>query len=248
MGQSEGNERGTRRSSQELRGLLLEAARREFAATGYPGTTTRDVARSAGVAHSALHRHFASKTELFAEAVLEPFVTACERLGNACLRQLAAPLSDEGMMEVFVRDMVTAVSDHSHALEKLMGGPTELSEATIARIRDVFNQLFAQMQVMTELEANRRGWFSPKHADDTLRVLMGMILGTTAFGWFLFPDGTDESRAAKARKAMVEIGLWGLARHAPTSSALADPEIKPPATQTPERPNPHRGDASSQVD
>jgi AcrR family transcriptional regulator len=205
-----------RRSSGEPRDLLLEAARREFAANGYPGTTTRDVARSAGVALSAVHKNFASKADLFAEAVLEPFVDAFEQLGKDWLRQLAMPLSDEKLMEVFVRDMLASVEGQSHALEQLMLGPAELSDATTRRIREVFEQLFNQLQLMTELEAGRRGWFSPEKVEDTLRVLVGMILGTSAFGWFLFPQGAADAGSARVRKAMVEVGLWGVARRPPS--------------------------------
>lgn len=211
--------RQSRRSSSELRRLLLDAARREFAVSGYSGTTTRDVARSAGVALSALHRHFPSKADLFAEAVLEPFVKAFEQLGNDWVRQLATPLSDEGLMQVFVEDMLANIADHSPALEQLMSGHADLSEATTRRIKEVFGQLLAQLQVMTELEAGRRGWFSPENVDDTLRVLVGMILGTAAFSWLLFPEKSPGPQSAKVRKAMVEVSLWGLARHAPDDDA-----------------------------
>jgi AcrR family transcriptional regulator len=44
---------------------VLAAARRQFAAHGYAGTTNRLVADDAGLAHTAIYNHFGSKARLF---------------------------------------------------------------------------------------------------------------------------------------------------------------------------------------
>jgi AcrR family transcriptional regulator len=44
---------------------VLVAARRQFAAHGYAGTTNRLVADDAGLAHTAIYNHFGSKARLF---------------------------------------------------------------------------------------------------------------------------------------------------------------------------------------
>ena len=62
-----------RRSPAEVRTLLIGAAQQVFAARGYGGATTAEIAAAAGVAESALFRHFATKSELFATAALVPF-------------------------------------------------------------------------------------------------------------------------------------------------------------------------------
>lgn len=54
----------------ERRAAILRAALPLFAAHGFSGTTTRDLARAAGVTEPVLYRHFPSKGDLF-EAVLE---------------------------------------------------------------------------------------------------------------------------------------------------------------------------------
>lgn len=48
---------------------ILEAGLRLFSEKGYLGTTTRDIARLAGVAEVTLFRHFASKERLFEEVI-----------------------------------------------------------------------------------------------------------------------------------------------------------------------------------
>lgn len=51
---------------------ILEAARAEFAARGFDGTTIRGIAAAAGVDASLVMQHYGSKAELFAVAVHLP--------------------------------------------------------------------------------------------------------------------------------------------------------------------------------
>ena len=44
---------------------LLRSARRLFAAKGYAGTSNREIATAAGLAHTAIYNHFGSKAQLF---------------------------------------------------------------------------------------------------------------------------------------------------------------------------------------
>jgi AcrR family transcriptional regulator len=52
------------------RDQLLKAALAEFSKKGFLGTTTKDVAATAGVAEVTLFRHFSSKERLFEETLL----------------------------------------------------------------------------------------------------------------------------------------------------------------------------------
>ncbi|MDT7643576.1 MAG: hypothetical protein QOC67_687, partial [Pseudonocardiales bacterium] len=62
-----------RRSSEEVRELTLATARELFAARGYAGATTRDVALEAGVTEATIYRQFGTKAALFDAAVVEPY-------------------------------------------------------------------------------------------------------------------------------------------------------------------------------
>ena len=62
----------SRRSTDEVRRLILEAATDLFSERGVAGTSIRDIARLAGVAEPLLYRHFGSKENLFREAVFTP--------------------------------------------------------------------------------------------------------------------------------------------------------------------------------
>ncbi len=58
-------------SATDRREQIIESARRVFAANGFAGTRTRDIADEAGINEAMLYRHFSSKEELFEASVLE---------------------------------------------------------------------------------------------------------------------------------------------------------------------------------
>jgi AcrR family transcriptional regulator len=210
-----GRARHPRRSSDGVRELLLDAARTEYMEKGYTGASNRDVVKRAGVTLSVMHRHFPTKSDLFAEAVLEPFVRGFEQNADDWLTQVDEPLSDEQLMRLFVRDIYVNILEHRHVLQPLANGPGDLHDAVAAHLKSVMDKLFRQLRLMTELEARRRGWFSPEGVDMMSRVLIGMVMGIAAYGWLLLPEGDDQTGTDLVIDNMVKVGLWGLARHAP---------------------------------
>lgn len=57
----------------DTRRLILDAAREEFARTGYAGTSIRGIARSAGVDPALVHHYFGPKERVFVAALDLPF-------------------------------------------------------------------------------------------------------------------------------------------------------------------------------
>ena len=117
-----------------------------------------------------------------------PFAEILERTSTDWLRQRDDPLQDEPLMHLVLNDMYHSLSTHQNALHGLVLAHDELSEDITTRLREAFDDLFRQLRLMAELEAERRQWFSPVGLDLTLRVLMGMVLGTTAYDWILLPN------------------------------------------------------------
>ncbi len=90
---------GRRPGSPDTRGQILDAARTEFARSGFGGTTIRAVAAAAAVDPALVHHYFGSKQQLF-EAVIDP---------PADPRAIVAPLLDlprEEMGEALVRQFL----------------------------------------------------------------------------------------------------------------------------------------------
>ncbi|HZR95176.1 MAG TPA: TetR/AcrR family transcriptional regulator [Gaiellaceae bacterium] len=87
-----------RLSAAERRDAVLDAALVEFAARGYEGTSTEDIARAAGISQPYLFRLFGTKKELFRAVVarcfreqLEQFQRAAEGLrGEEALHAMGA--------------------------------------------------------------------------------------------------------------------------------------------------------------
>ena len=61
-------------SEVQTRTRILQAAQRLFAAKGFEGTTTRDLAQTAGVAEGTLFRHFANKKAILVEVATSGWV------------------------------------------------------------------------------------------------------------------------------------------------------------------------------
>jgi AcrR family transcriptional regulator len=58
----------------QTRTRILDAAQRLFAAQGFEGTTTRDLAQKAGVAEGTLFRHFPNKKSILVEVATQGWI------------------------------------------------------------------------------------------------------------------------------------------------------------------------------
>lgn len=73
-----------RLSAEERKRSILEAAREQFAETGdIGGTTTKMIAKRAGVSEAILYRYFDSKEDLYIEAVVDPLRDIVEKTAAA---------------------------------------------------------------------------------------------------------------------------------------------------------------------
>lgn len=66
--------RNTLQTEEDTRSKILQAALRLFAKRGYDGTTTKDLAKSAGVAEGTLFRHFSNKKAILVEVATAGWV------------------------------------------------------------------------------------------------------------------------------------------------------------------------------
>jgi AcrR family transcriptional regulator len=82
-------------SAEKRRAAIVQAVRRVFAEKGYDGTTTRELAKAAGVSEGLLFKHFPNK-----EALFEAMKVACcgEQLLDAAERLLARAPSTETLV------------------------------------------------------------------------------------------------------------------------------------------------------
>jgi len=98
-----------RMSGDERRTQILQVAIRLFSQCGFSGTTTKEIAREAGVSEAMVFRHFATKSELY-HAILD--CKACEgeiRNPFEAIEQEMASNNDE---QVFYKLMLNALNHH----------------------------------------------------------------------------------------------------------------------------------------
>jgi len=125
----------TRMTAEERREAILEAARDEFASTGYYGTSTETIAARAGISQPYLFRLFRTKKELF---------LACS---DACYARVGQVFSDavaadpENPLQAMGHAYETQLLPDRHALLFQMQGYA-ISEPEIrAHVRAGFQDL-----------------------------------------------------------------------------------------------------------
>lgn len=96
---------GRRPGPTQTKELILAAARTQFAANGYVGTTVRAVAAGAGVNPALIHHYFHTKDQLFLAALALPIDPAAAVIGLLA----AGPRSE--LPERLVRFFVAAWRD-----------------------------------------------------------------------------------------------------------------------------------------
>jgi AcrR family transcriptional regulator len=88
-------------SEAQTRDRILQAAQRLFAAQGFDGTTTRDLATAAGVAEGTLFRHFPNKKAILVEVATQGWVEILTDL----LTELSEMASYKAVAQVMKRRM-----------------------------------------------------------------------------------------------------------------------------------------------
>jgi AcrR family transcriptional regulator len=155
MVKSDPSDRGPRRlPSPERRAAILRAALPRFAAGGYSGTTTRDLARAAGVTEPVLYRHFPSKADLFAEVLRGVEERILERLAEA-VRGVEGVRGRLSALAAALEPTVTALADEFRVLNG--AAATRSDVATAAAVRATYARLGAFLAQAVRTKDLRRG-------------------------------------------------------------------------------------------
>lgn len=132
----------TRLTAAERSEQLVNAAVTAFAASGYAGTTTDDVARLAGVSQPYVIRLFGSKQRLFLAAVQH----ACTRIEQA-FREAAKEEADLRSLAAGYKTLL----DEQELLGVLLHGYAASADPEIGNIvRDRFGRLFELIRELTD--------------------------------------------------------------------------------------------------
>jgi AcrR family transcriptional regulator len=205
----------SRRSSEEVRALLLDSARELFTEQGYRATT-KDIAGRAGVAESAIYTRFGSKAELFRLAVISVFtefiddwVSSWEsRSGHGDIEEIAASYVD-GLYDMARRNR--------RVLRALMSNPAD-NDPTLRDIAERISRHFAnslgRVQRVVRLGAAARGYALDEPV--AIAISTAMVVSTALFDdWFL-PDESRQASRERLTGELVALVVHGIA-HRPAA-------------------------------
>ena len=98
-----------RMSGDERRSQILQVAIKLFSQNGFRGTTTKEIARAAGVSEAMVFRHFATKEELY-HAILD--YKACEGRAVNPMETICEALAAKDDAQVFYQMILDALNKH----------------------------------------------------------------------------------------------------------------------------------------
>lgn len=103
------NDAPSRMSGDERRKQILRVAIQLFSQRGFSGTTTKEIARTAGVSEAMVFRHYATKQELY-HAILDH--KACEGGNPNPFEWASEAMHQKNDAEVFYRLLLNALNHH----------------------------------------------------------------------------------------------------------------------------------------
>nr|WP_166682421.1 TetR/AcrR family transcriptional regulator [Streptomyces sp. 846.5] len=198
----------SRRSSATVRSLVLRAAAELFEEQGFGSVSTREIAARAGVTQAQVFRHFGTKTDLFVEAVYQPFhAFVTDYVGRWAQRGHGSGSSVRDT-EVFVGDLYRLLLDHRGLLAALSGqagnGSPELPVHASALLQEIFDRL--EREVTVEAQAQGRKTIDAAYA---VRFAFALVFGVSVLDQALFPDGAARPSQAQVIEEMSGFILRG---------------------------------------
>lgn len=175
-----------RRSAEERTAQILRAAVTLFAARGFERTTTKDIAREAGISEGTIYKYFASKQELLLAMITPVVVGPLPRLFAP-----EAPDDDARVIGGFIENRFALWEKHRDLIRVIM------SEAIFnPSLAEVLRRMALPAADIVERYLARRvadGAFRGVNPAVVTRALVGQLLGIF-YLWNILPV-EDWSRA-----------------------------------------------------
>jgi AcrR family transcriptional regulator len=208
--------RATRRSSAEIRRLLLDAARELFERQGYQATTTQQIVDTARVDAPTLYRHFSSKADLFEATTLGELQDFLARFFADWRAAPPGPADPDQLIGRFVAEFAEVIAAHRESIRLLLTASEDTGELGVLA-RKVAGQLSEGLVLIREIlvdEARAQGYQGINEPDVTIAAATGMVLSMVLFEDWVFPAGPRPSAARRVEEltALIRYGIG----HRPT--------------------------------
>ena len=197
----------SRRSSTEVRALLLGAARELFIASGYEGTTTREIANRAGVTEKLLFNNFGSKAELFEAAILSEFQAFVDAYTEAW-QSRSAESTPEQRMELFVRGLFELAETNRAILRSAIGGAQTGGDGPQEELLRRWAATLQSWQGIASTVKDESSLTIDPPA--SIAAAAAMVFGMVLLDDLLFPSEDDKPSRERRIAAMSEMAIHGL--------------------------------------
>lgn len=168
----------------DARQALIDAARKIFAEQGYSGATTRAIAREAGTSEMALFRCFQSKSNLFKEAVFQPFDLYLKTFVEQEFPE-QPPTTLSAVWRRFSGELFTLLEENSALLSALVDA-CKHDAGEILGMQDLTS---LDLYFDHAAEAVARTSHYPDYPPEIVaRLVFGLISSVVLFRRWLFPD------------------------------------------------------------
>jgi AcrR family transcriptional regulator len=174
-------------SADERRALVLDAAAREFAITGFAGTSADAIAGAAGISQPYLFRLFGTKKELFLAVVDRSFSRILAAL------QEAAENTERGeILREMGRAYDRALSDPQGSLEQLQLYAACGDDEVRVAVRRGFADCYQYVERTSGASAEEvRGFFADKMLDASAAAMrLADVAGREAWARRALGDGS----------------------------------------------------------
>lgn len=175
-----------RRTTQEVRRLIVEAAVEVFAENGLDKPLMTVIAERAGVHRSVVYRHFDNQDELFRVALAQPFVEFIEGFSTTWQNQLSSPLSDELLLREFLSDLYSNFAGHRSALRILLANDPQSNTGSANHTRIIRQVMSRLTQILTDGMIQRG--YPPVRVDLTERFIFYIVMGIMLFDEQFSPE------------------------------------------------------------
>jgi AcrR family transcriptional regulator len=190
------------------RELLLAAARTLFAEQGYTATRTRQIAERASVTEPMLFRHFGSKAQLFAEAVLAPFEDYMTRYVTDWEHRPHGVLSPVQEARDFYRGLYDVLSEHRELVKALIAADVAQGPlAGSAPARPRLGMMLERFEQVIARERDDRGFHRFNPAIQA-RLMFGLVLSVAVMDDWMF-DNANHPDSDNLINEMARITIHG---------------------------------------
>jgi AcrR family transcriptional regulator len=203
--------RQIRRPSAVIRGLLLDSARQLFAAKGYAGASTREIADQAGVREALIFRHFGNKAGLFRAAVVDPFRGIIEGFVDDWeATHESNTMTTYDLTGAWITSLHALMREHRELVIALItaNGFEEEADAGGIPITDAFARPIRRLEKFTRREMAGRGLST----DPTIgvRATFGMVMSMAVLDDWFFAGVAKRPATEAVTREMTDIVVFGI--------------------------------------